>query len=461
MQQITIEQVEDEAEKRARRCGMRRMWALPLVLMLVVAGCTSDGSSTASTGSTGGSSTGEVDLTMWVGYTPPPPENESQEYLSIQDIVDRYTADHPNVHIELQYVNSDNALQKATVALQGGEQPDISYQYGTNMPQLAQAPKLVDLTDRVQDPDFNWDDFFEGERAVATVEDRVLGIPALVDNLAIVYNKDMFQAAGLEEPGPDWTWDELRADAKALTDTSNNVFGMVFPADASETMVWQYEAMLWEAGGDILNTDNTEAAFNSEAGVRALSMLQGIQQDGSLYLDYHPDSGKYGQLFNSGKIGMVITGPWDLSGFPDVNYGVQVMPSFDAGGVHTTIAGPDNWVIFDNGPERVDASWDFLKFLASPDNVLKDSIATSHLPTRASVEQMPGFDQLDKNFPGVGAFAENLTNVTKARPQVPQYPQVSSYLGQALVSVLTGKSDPQSALDQAVEQSNSALAIPA
>jgi multiple sugar transport system substrate-binding protein len=74
---------------------------------------------------------------------------------------------------------------------------------------------------------------------------------------------------------------------------------------------------------------------------------------------------------------------------------------------------------------------------------------------------MPGFDQLDKNFPGVGAFAENLTNVTKARPQVTQYPQVSSFLGQALVSVLTGESDPQSALDQAAEQSKSALAIPA
>jgi multiple sugar transport system substrate-binding protein len=440
---------------------MKRIWALPLVLMLVIGACTSsdDGSST-DTGATGVPS-GEVNLTMWIGYTPPPPENESQEYLSIQDIVGRYEQDHPNVHIDLQYVNSDNALQKATVALQGGQQPDISYQYGTNMPQLAQAPKLVDLTERVQDPDFNWDDFFEGERAVATVDGRVLGIPALVDNLAVVYNKDMFADAGLEEPGPDWTWDDFRADAKALTDTSNNVFGFSFPADASETMVWQYEAMLWEAGGDILNEDNTQAVFNSEGGVRAATMLQGIQQDGSMYLDYNPDSGKYGQLFNSGKIGMVVTGPWDLSGFPDVNYGVQVMPSFDPGGVHTTIAGPDNWVIFDNGSDRVNASWDFLKFLATPENVLKDSVSTSHLPTRASVEQMPGFEELDKNFPGVGAFAENLTNVTKARPQVTQYPQVSSFLGQALVAVLTGKATPQEALDQAVEQSTSALAIPA
>ena len=97
-------------------------------------------------------------------------------------------------------MNSDNALQKATVAIQGNKQPDISYQYGTNMPQLAQSPALVDLTSRVNEGDYNWADFFPGEQAVATVDDKVLGVPALVDNLAIVYNKDLFAAAGVPEP---------------------------------------------------------------------------------------------------------------------------------------------------------------------------------------------------------------------------------------------------------------------
>jgi multiple sugar transport system substrate-binding protein len=439
----------------------QRLWlVLPVAVALVAVACSNNTSSGSGSSGPTGVPSGEVNLTMWIGYTPPPPIDESQEYLSIQDMVQRFEALYPNVHIDLQYVNSDNALQKATVALQGGQQPDISYQYGTNMPQLATAPKLVDLTQRVQDPSFDWNDFFEGERAVATVDGKVLGIPALVDNLAIVYNKDLFANAGLPTPAADWTWDDVRAAAMATTDPANKVFGMAFPVDASETMVWQYEAMLWEAGGDILNADNTQAAFNSASGVRAATMLQQMQEDGSLYLDYHPDSGQYGNLFNSGKIGMLITGPWDLSGFPDVNYGVQVMPSFDPGGSHITIAGPDNWVIFDNGPDRVNASWEFLKFMADPENVLKDDLATSHLPIRASVEQMPGFSAFDQKFPGVGVFAENLANVTKARPQVTAYPEVSSDLGQALVSILTSGASPQDALNQAADQANSALAAP-
>jgi multiple sugar transport system substrate-binding protein len=435
---------------------MKRIWlAVPLVLMLVATACTSSG------GGDNGSDNGKINLVMWMGYTPPPPENQSFEYLSIKRMVDEFETQNPNITIELQYVNSDNALTKAQVALKGGEQPDISYQYGTNMPQLAQAPQLVDLTSRVNGSSYNWDDFYKGEQEVATVDGKVLGVPALVDNLAVVYNKDLFAKAGLQDPGPDWTWDELRTDAKALTDRSTQTFGLVFPADGSETMVWQYDAMLWEAGGSILSDDGKSVAFNQAPGVRALTMLSDIYADGSMYLDFNPDSGKYGQLFNSGKIGMVITGPWDLSGFPDVNYGVQFMPSFDPGGSHQTIAGPDNWVIFDNGSERVDAAWKFLSFMTSPDRVLQDSLATSHLPTRASVAAMPQFDEFYTKYPGTEVFVKNLDNVLQARPQIPQYPSISSSLGQALVAAIQGQKSPQDALDEAATAGNGFLAAPA
>lgn len=436
---------------------MKRFAAsLALVFVLVGVACTG-----GSGGSNNGSSGGPIELTMWMGYTPPPPESQAVENLSLQAIIDAFNKAHEGqIHVTMTYVNSDNSLQKATVAMQGNQQPDIAYMYGTFMAQLAQAPKLVDLTDRTQQSAFNWNDFFPGERAASTVDGKVLGIPALVDNLAVVYNKDLFKQAGVPAPTPDWTWDDLRAAAKALTDPASKNFGLAFPADGSETTVWQYEAMLWEAGGDILNSDNTKAVFNEAGGVRALTMLQGLQQDGSLYLDFHPDAGKSENLFNSGNIGMIITGPWDLSGFPDANYGVQVMPSFDAGGNHETIAGPDNWVMFDNGTDRVNASWEFLQYLASPDVILQDSLATAHLPTRASVEQMPGFAEFDTKFPGVGDFAANLANVKKARPQIPQYPQVSGFLGQAVVSVLLGQAEPQAALDTAAQQSDGVLAIP-
>jgi multiple sugar transport system substrate-binding protein len=440
---------------------MRRWWLVgAFSVMLVAVACTSN-SGGGGGGGASPSSGGPVNLTMWMGYTPPPPANQSYEYNTLNALVKQYEGLHPNVHIDVRYVNSDFALQRATVALQGGKQPDISYQYGTNMAQLAGAPKLVDLSDKVTAGGYDWNDFFPGERAAATVDGRVLGVPALVDNLAVVYNKDLFKSAGVPEPTADWTWDDLVAAAKAVSNPAKKVFGLAFPADGTETTVWQYEAMLWEAGGDILTSDNKKAAFNGPEGVRALTVLQQMQQDGSMYLDFHPDAGKSENLFNSGNIGMMITGPWDLSSFPDVKYGVQIMPSFDPGGSHQTIAGPDNWVLFDNGPERVAAAWDFLSWFTAPDQVLTDSMATGHLPTRASVSSMPGFADFATKYPGEGTFVSNLENVQKARPQIPQYPRVSTALGQAVVNVLLGKGTPQENLDAAATQADGFLAVPA
>ncbi|MFL5766753.1 MAG: extracellular solute-binding protein, partial [Actinomycetota bacterium] len=325
---------------------MRRFrLVFPVAVLLIAVACTGGSSDNGgSGGSSSSAASGPVQLTMWMGYTPPPPASQSYEYNSIKRMVDDFEKQNPNISIDLQYVNSDYALQKVTVALQGDKAPDLSYQYGTNMPQLAQTPKVVDLTQKVQESGFEWNDFFEGERTAATIDGKVLGVPALVDNLCVVYNKDLFEKAGVPLPTSDWTWDDLRSAAKAVTDPANKVFGLAFPADGSETMVWQYEAMLWEAGGDILNADNSQAVFNSDAGVRALTMLKDIKDDGSMHLDFHPDAGVSENLFNAGKIGMIITGPWDLSAFPDANYGVVYMPSFDAGGSHASIAGPDNWV---------------------------------------------------------------------------------------------------------------------
>ncbi len=437
-----------------------KRWVMPIAIVFALVGVACTGGSNNNNEQSSGSSSGPVHLVMWMGYTPPPPKNQSQEYLSIKRMVDEFQQQNPNITIELQYVNSDYALQKATVALQGNKQPDISYQYGTNMPQLAQAPKLVDLTSRVQQAGFDWSDFYKGEQAVATVNGKIYGVPALVDNLAVVYNKDLFAKAGLQPPGPDWTWDELVADAKAVTDPANKVFGLAFPMDGSETTVWEYEAMLWAAGGDILNSDNTKAVFNAAPGVQALQNLVDINAAGAMYPDFQPDAGKSEQLFNSGEIGMIITGPWDLSSFPNADYGVQFMPSFEPGGSHQTIAGPDNWVIFDNGPANVDAAWKFLSFMTSQQQILQDSLDTGHLPTRSSVAKMPDFQPFYSKYQGMQVFVQNLNNVLKARPQIPQYPRISAALGQAVVNAIQGKSNAQDALNQAAQQADGFLAVP-
>jgi multiple sugar transport system substrate-binding protein len=155
-----------------------------------------------------------------------------------------------------------------------------------------------------------------------------------------------------------------------------------------------------------------------------------------------------------------VTGPWDLGNFPNVDYGVQVMPSYPGtSGGHQTISGPDNWVVFDNGSSQVSAAEQFLLWLTAPAQVKSFSLTTGELPTRQSVAGASGFDQqVDKLQPDVSTFTANLGNVKQARPQISQYPQISTVLGNMVVSVLLGKSTPQAALASAASQVNAALA---
>ena len=105
---------------------------------------------------------------------------------------------------------------------------------------------------------------------------------------------------------------------------------------------------------------------------------------------------------NSGKVGMLVTGPWDLSQLSDIDYGVQVMPTFaGSSGGHQTIAGPDNWVVFDNGDQKKQAAIDFVKWLSAPEQVKAFSLGTGDLPIRTSVgDDQAVLDELNKNVPG-------------------------------------------------------------
>jgi multiple sugar transport system substrate-binding protein len=413
------------------------------LVALGLAACGSD----ASRGGSGGTS-----ISIWEGYT-------QTEAKAFAHLVGEYNKQHPGTTVTSLFVNNDNSLEKVLTAVRGGSPPDIAYLYGSWAPNVAQIPQVVNLTKVVQQPAVNWNDFWVGERDVATVNGRVIGIPALVDNLAVVYNKTLFAQAHLTPPSPGWTWQQFVADAAKLTDPARKQFGTAYVTPGDEDTVWHWEALLWEAGGQILKPGDKQAAFDSPAGLQALTTLRDMAvTDHSMYLD--PSDQAYTNLFNSGKIGMLVTGPWDLSVFPNVHYGVQVMPSFPgASGGHQTISGPDNWVIFNNGAARTAAAEKFLLWLTAPAQVRYFSLATGDLPTRASVQTSPGFlQQMNKALPGVDTFITNLGNVRQARPQTPTYPKVSQILGNMIVSVLLGKSQPQAALSSAAQQVNQALA---
>jgi multiple sugar transport system substrate-binding protein len=427
--------------------GGRRRWSTAalgaLLLLTPLAACSS--------GSSGGtSSSGVTRITLTHGYT-------DVEAKAIAAQVAQWNAANPHTQVKLEFNGgNDGALQKTIAGFTAGNYPDAAYEYGSSAAQLARQPKLVDLTNKVDTPSFDWNDFYPSERQAATVDGKVVGIPALVDNLALVYNKKLFQQAGVALPNATWTWQDFRTAAKELTNSATKTYGWAYINDGSEDTVWRYLAMLWQAGGSLLNSDNTKPAFDSPAGLAALEQLHNMAVvDKSVYLDTGNDA--YLNVFNSGHIAMLWTGPWDLSSIAkNINYGVTLLPGYN--GDHQTISGPDLYMLFDHSGPQAAAAFKFISWLTSAKVHLQFAIATGDLPLRKSETTLPGYQTFLKKYPAERVFVNNLNNVKNVRPNIADYAQVSSAIGQMVQSVLLGQAQPQAALDSANKQVESVLA---
>jgi len=391
-----------------------------------------------------------VQVVLWHGYTGP-------EATAINQEVATYNKTHRGVHVTAQFsAANDYSLQKLLTAIAGGKAPDIAYLFGSWAANIAKSPKTLNLTSLVKQPSFHYNDLWPAARTVGKVNGKVIGVPALIDNLALVYNKKLFRQAHLAFPTAKWTWADMERAAKKLTNRSKKQFGWAYVNDGSEDTVWRFEAFLWQAGGDILTPDGKRAAFNSRAGVKALTFLQRLAvRDRAVYLDSGNDN--YANIFNSGRIGMLYTGPWDLAAFPNVAYGVQILPR-DRN--HQTISGPDNWILLNNGEQRSTAAWNFMKWFLSTREHMKFALATGDLPIRTSEVKSPAYKRYVKKYKGIRTFVSNLANAKKSRPVTDKYPRISQAIGQAVQAVLLGKAQPKAALDQAAGQVDSILATP-
>ena len=424
---------------RRARPARRRAWSA-VAGVLVAASLTACG---------GGSSQG-TGIVLAHGYT-------DVEATALKAAAADWNSQHPDEKVSLQFNGgNDGALQKTVAGFAAGNYPDIAYEYGSSATQLVRQPQLVDLTAKMHDPAVRWNDFYPSERQAATVDGKVIGVPALVDDLSLVYNKKLFAQAHVAPPTNSWTWDDFRTAARKLTDTSTHTYGWAYVNDGSEDTVWRYLAMLWQAGGSLLTPDNSRPAFDSAAGKASLQQLYDMAvTDKSVYLDQ--GNGQYLNLFNSGKIAMLWTGPWDLSSInADVSYGVTYLPGYQ--GNHETISGPDLYLLFDHSSARSDAAFSFVTWLTSAPEHLKFAIATGDLPVRKSETKQPGYQTFLKKYPAEKVFVANLDNVKHVRPNIASYPQVSSVIGTMVQSVLLGQATPDQALSQASSDVASALA---
>jgi multiple sugar transport system substrate-binding protein len=432
-----------------RRSTARVAAAVATVGALVAAltGCSGGG------GSTTLDTKADVTLTWWTGQA-------DQAEKILEGLAGEYEKLHPNVKIDVSSgaPSTEDLLQKLSASFAGGNYPDVSYAFGSWSSQLEASNRTLDITKQVADPDVDWDGFSGAARQTARpTGKKTIGFPAVVDNLSLLYNKKLFDAAGVSYPTDQWTWDDFRAAAKKLTDKSTDTYGYGYSVSGSEETTWQFWPHLWQNGGEVLSSDGKKAAFDSTAGVDALTLLRDMAiDDKSVYLD-QTDT-KFGQLFAGGHIGMITSGPWQLYDLKTAktDYGVTVLPGTN--GNHETVSGPDLWTLFDHkDANRAHWAYEFTKWLTDPAQDERWNVAYGNLPLRESETSSAAFKAQVKALPGLDVMAANSANAKHARPTVPAYNKLSEAIGDQISAVLQGQGTPESGLKAAAAKADAAL----
>lgn len=262
---------------------------LALALFLALAGC--------------GASDGKTHLTFQIW--------DVAQRDGMQAMCDAYTAQHPEVEIEVQVTSWGEYWTKLEAAGESNTMPDIFWMHTDQILYYADFGILADVTDLYagENPNFwaeHYSDISIGN--VTGSDGRMYGVPKDRDNIVLVYNREMFDAAGVAYPTADWTWDDMADASRKIYDATGKYGYMAY--NDEQLGYWNF---VYQNGGYILDPEtNIHAGYTQPATAEAIKYYVNIQKN-----DWCPDQTFFaetspGTAFFSEMGAMFYEGSWNL-----------------------------------------------------------------------------------------------------------------------------------------------------
>ena len=370
----------------------------------------------------------------------------------MDEIIARFEEANPGVTIDMTYVSYD-ALHDLLVTSISSDPPafDVVLIDEIWFPEFAEAGWLMDISDRITDE--MREGIFPSLWAIVTVNDKVYGMPWLLDMKFFYYNTRMLEEAGFDAPPA--TWEELAEQARVMKEKGIVEYPFVQSWAQAEAAICDWVAFLYGNGGEFLD-ENGEPAFNGPEGVGALQWMvdmvnEGLVNPASLtYLEEDVRS-----VFSQGKAAFATYWlyMYDLTQDPNESQvvgevGIGIIPVFESVYPERKSASSSGSMAFGiaSGSENADEAWAFLEYLTS--EPIQIEYSAHQLPIWMSAYESEELIAL--NPVTVPVFAEQMQWVF-TRPRVPYYNEASRALQVALQEALSGKATPQEALDEAAD----------
>ncbi|WP_406718613.1 sugar ABC transporter substrate-binding protein [Streptomyces althioticus] len=345
-----------------RSTGIRRTLVALGVGALALTACGSDGDDAA-------------DGTTRITVNCMPPKSAKVDRQFFEDEIAAFEKKNPDIDVVPHDAFPCQDPKTFDAKLAGGQMEDVFYTYFTDARHVVDINQAADLTPYVKELK-SYGTIQQQLRDIYTVDGRIYGIPRTGYSMGLIYNRELFEKAGLDPDTPPATWDEVRTAAKRIAALGDGVVGYA-DYSAQNQGGWHFTAELYSQGGDVVSADGKNATVDTPEGRAVLRTLHDMrwkdESMGSKQLLVINDAQ---QMMGSGKLGMYLAAPDNIpilvkeKGAEYENIAIAPMP-----GGKATLVGGDGYMFSKKAtPEQIRAGLKWLDhmFLTPGDGFLGD-----------------------------------------------------------------------------------------
>jgi len=379
-----------------------------------------------------------VNLQFWNGFT-------GGDGPFMRGLVDKFNTENPNIKVKMVVQQWADYYQKVPTAVASGRGPDVGVMHVDTLATNAARNVIIPLDDVAETLQLEKGDFAEVIWDAGIYKDQRYGIPLDMHPLGFYYNTAHLEKAGVSEA-------PMTRDAhdEALDKLKGAGFDKPFWQSSTWPAHLMFQSLLWQFGGDLYNEDASQAAWNSDAGVDALTWQRKLVEDGYSPPNVASDADYI--AFKNEKNSFHWDGIWQTQDLAKTSVPWAVAPLPQIGDQKAAWAGSHNLVIMRQkspNDNKLQAGKVFLNWIS------EHSIEWAkggQVPARNSVRESSEFKALKNQ----SILAEQI-DIVRFPPAVPGIGDAQAEMEAAVNRAVLGKQSPKQALDQAASKANKLL----
>ena len=426
---------------------MKKAWArsalgagIALAVGIALTGCGAASSGGGKVSGSGDYTGPKVEISFWNGWT------GGAAPVLVPKLVEKFNSEHKNIVVKNVPQEWADIAAKMPLAIKAGKGPDVAVLHGDDLATYAAQKLLLNSDDIVKGLGYDASKFPQGVFDKGNYKGVQYAVPWSVTPLGLFVNKDVAAKGGVTEVPTDQASYLAALDKlKAAGVKGEWVDGYVF------TGTFEFESLIWQFGGDLYNDDVTEATFNSDAGVKALTWMTDMVKKGYSPANVSQDGDIKGLI--AGQTAFNWNGVWQTTNtaFDDLNWEAAPVPQI--GTEKAVWSSSTHWVFPANKGQdenKTTAAATFVKWM-------NDNSAgwaeTGELPADNTVREDPS---LLTKYPNLKPFMDQL-EYAHYETVAPGISEANATITTALNEALSGKKDVKKALDDAVAKANAIL----